>query len=112
MRKLMCVLLAISLVAMASIAMAGDIILKTTIQSAVERTGNDGAPYIRFIVNENRVKTVNGVEYPYTVGVAVMCFGDLIDQGRKLAQGDELNGIVQEREWQGRKSYVLLSFLK
>jgi hypothetical protein len=92
-------------------ALAADKVIKATVQSAIEKTGSDGMPYIRFIINENRVKTIGGVEYPYEVGVAIMCFGDLVEEGRKLSQGSELHAIAQEREWQGRKSYVLLKFL-
>jgi hypothetical protein len=109
MKRLILILLAVAFVV--APAFAADKVVKATIQSAIEKNGSDGMPYIRFIINENRVKTIGGVEYPYTVGVTLMCFGDLVEEARKLAQGDELHAIAQEREWQGRKSYVLLKFL-
>lgn len=109
MKKVILILLACVL--FVAPAFAADKVVKATIQSAIEKNGSDGLPYIRFIVNENRVKTIGGVEYPYTVGVTIMCFGDHVEEGRKLTQGDELYAIAQEREWQGRKSYVLLKFL-
>jgi|SRR5210317_1997780 len=109
MKRLLIVLLICAL--FVAPAFATDKVVKATIQSSVEKTGSDGMPYIRFIINENRVKTISGVEYPYEVGVAIMCFGDLVEEGRKLSQGDELHAIAEEREYQGRKNFVLLKFL-
>lgn len=109
MKRLILILLACAL--FVAPAFAADKVVKATIQSAIEKVGSDGNPYIRFIVTETRTKTIGGVEHPYEVGVAVMCFGDQVEEGRKLSQGDELHAIAQEREWQGRKSYVLLKFL-
>jgi len=113
MRKL-AILLALTLVfgLVAMDALAADKVIKATIQSTIEKTGNDGNPYIRFIINEDRTKTINGTSHPYTVGVAIMCFGNQVEQARLLSQGDELHAIAQAREWQGRTSYVLLKFLE
>jgi hypothetical protein len=114
MHKLKVAILTLAILGLIAVpqALAVDTVLKATIQSVTEKTGQDGNPFIRFIINEDRSKTINGVVTPYTVGVAVMCFGSLVDEARNLSQGDQLHAIAQSREWQGRTSYVVFKFLE
>lgn len=88
-------------------AVAKDKVLEATVTAMVESTDKNGNQYIRFIVGENR--SLEGIDY--TVGVPVMAFGDQLDKAQSYSIGDTIKCIVQGREFQGRTSYTILSFM-
>jgi len=88
-------------------AIAKDKVLEATVTSMVESTDKNGNQYVRFIVEEAR--NMEGVDY--TVGVPVMAFSDLLEKARSYSTGDTIKCIVQGREYQGRMSYTILSFM-
>ena len=89
-------------------AFSADKVLETKISDMVERTDRNGDQYVRFIVEETR--TTAGVSYP--AGVPVMAFGHLVEKAKTMNTGDTLKCVVQEREYQGRKSYTILAFIE
>lgn len=81
--------------------------IEAKITSMVEAVDRNGSPYIRFIVQEERI--LQGVTYP--VGIPVMAFRDIVEKARTLKVGDTLSAIVQTRTFNGRESYTILAWL-
>lgn len=92
---------------MVPMAMSADKVLEAKITSMVERIDKNGNEYVRFIIDE--VRTLQGVEYK--VGVPLMVFGDTVKKAQTYNVGDMIKCIVQGREFQGRQSYTILSFM-
>jgi hypothetical protein len=97
--------LAITLLAVSPVQ-AKEIMLSAPIKSMVTKADKNGNEYVRFIVTEQR--ELNGTAY--TVGTAVMCFGDTVAKAKEYSEGDTLNAIVNSRFYKGRKSYTLIAF--
>jgi len=88
--------------------MSADKVLDAKISDMVIRLDKNQNEYVRFIIQESR--TTQGVSY--TVGVPVMAFGSTVTQAKTLNTGDNLKCVAMEREYQGRKSYTILAWLK
>ena len=88
-------------------AISAEKILKAKITDVVQAQDKNGQDYVRLIVAETR--TLQGTEY--SVGVPAMAFGQIVQQAQQYNIGDTLNAIVQQRSYQGRDSYTILSIL-
>lgn len=107
-KKLLPILVIVALLFTAGLAVAEEVMLEVTIDSATEAIDKNGNPYVRFIVTENR--TMKGITYP--IGVPVMAFGSTVEEAQTLKAGDTLKAIASKREYQNRDSYTILTFLK
>lgn len=92
----------------AQAAQAADVMLDTKIDSVTVATGKDGSEYVRFIITEAR--TLQGAAYNTTL--AVMSFGDQVELAKAYKAGDDLKAVAQKRSFQGRDSYIILSFIE
>ena len=88
-------------------AHAEDVALNAQIQSVAQALDKNGAPYVRVIIEEQ--KKLSGVNYK--VGVPVMFFGTLVEQGKAFKAGDTLKAICAKREYQGRTSYTVIQLM-
>jgi len=89
-------------------AYAKDKILDVKIEEAVTKLDKYGKEYVRFIVTENR--ELHGVKYDTTV--AVMAFGETVELAKKYNQGEQLKAVCSSKEYNGRLSYTVITFLK
>ncbi len=108
MKKVLAVLIALSLIAVA-VASAGDQILNTKIDSVTIAVDKNQAEYVRFIVNEPR--TLDGVNY--IKSLPVMAFGAHVTAAKAMSAGDDLKAVCNYRKLpDGRESYTILSFIE
>mgnify|MGYP003572146819 FL=1 len=106
--RLTAILAILIIMILAAHAQAADKILSTTVDSATTALDKNGNEYVRMIVSEPR--TLSGVKY--TTSVAVMAFGDQVAPAKAIAAGDNIKAIVSSREYQGRTSYTVISFIE
>jgi len=109
MKRLIAILMVMAVLccAMTIPAFAEDVILKAKIVSATQAVDKNGNAYVRLIINESR--TLQG--HAYNTGVAVMAFGANAKTAMNMKAGDTLHCIADGRDYRGRKSYTVISFL-
>ena len=90
-----------------SFAHAEDVVLDAKVQSVAQALDKNGSPYVRVIIEES--KKLAGVEYK--VGVPVMFFGELAEQGKAFKAGDPIKAICAKREFNGRTSYTVIQLI-
>lgn len=100
--------LIVGLALAAALAQAADTIVTGKIETVTVATDKNGNEYVRIIIPEKR--SLNGIEYE--AGVAIMAFSELANQAKALKPGDQLKAICASRDYQGRKSYTVLAFVK
>lgn len=88
-------------------AQAEDVVLDAKVQSVAQALDKNGSPYVRVIIEES--KKLAGVEYK--VGVPVMFFGELAEQGKAFKAGDPIKAICARREFNGRTSYTVIQLI-
>jgi len=89
----------------ATIAFAGESVLRATASDVVITMDKNGNEYVRIIVSET--KTLEGIQY--TTGVPVMAFGDQVASAKKIKKGQKFTAVVSERIFEGRRSYTILA---
>lgn len=89
-------------------APAADQILSAKVEASTVGKDKNGAEFVRLIINEQR--EVQGVKY--TVGTPVMAFRDQAERAKAIKPGQTVKAVVTQREWQGRKSYTVLSIVE
>jgi hypothetical protein len=77
----------------------------TSVTNAIDRNGN---AYTRLIVSEQ--KELHGVAYK--LGVPAMGFGEVHNAVKDMKAGGRLKAVVQERSFQGRNSYTILTLIE
>ena len=109
MRRFIILLSIISLIVLATPALAKDVLIKDApIDSITTGVTKNGNPFVRIIITEKR--TLSGVEYD--AGTPVMAFRGQVDAALELKDGGTLSCIATERLWNGRKSYTILKLLE
>ena len=101
----------INLIAMTSLAMAKDMVMKgkevKSVTVAYTKTANN--EYVRINIKEPR--ELDGVKY--NASVAVMVFDEtLLEEAKSLAPGAMLNCIADQGTYKGRNSYTVLAFIE
>lgn len=103
-----CMIALAVLLAFASFAIAGDIMIDKKIKSVTFKKDKNGNEYARIIVTEPR--ELNGVHY--VKDVVVMAFGDTVAKAKTLKQGTNLKGVATAQEYRGNVTYHLLEISK
>jgi len=103
------VLIAIMLVlAMFATAFGAEELVTGEITDVVQAVDSNGNNYTRLIVTFDR--KIGGTDY--TVGLAVMGFGELAEPASQLAVGQTLKAICSKRTYQDRESYTIIKILE
>lgn len=97
----------ITLVSFGMAAAAGPQLIEASITDVVQGTDKNGSPYTRIIVAEEG--KIQG--HSFTYGVPVMCFGELAGPGLTYSPGQVLKAVVTQRDYNGSKSYTVVSFI-
>lgn len=106
MKTLMAVCLVLLL--SAGMAIAGDAMLETTVDSVTIAMDKNGNEYVRAIITEQR--ELNGVTYPRSL--PLMFFGGMVESGKQLKAGDQIKVIASYREFESRPSYTALQLIE
>lgn len=105
MKRFLCALLAVALIA--GFALAADVELNTTITDISFSLDKNGREYARIIIQEPR----QSGSIKYVKSLPVMVFGEeMVAQAKALKKGDTLHCIATLGEYQNRESYTLLAF--
>jgi hypothetical protein len=88
-------------------AYAEDKIIEKKVDGIVFKKDKNGNQYARIFITDTA--EINGVQYPKTM--SVMAFGDAAMEAKNVKKGQTLKAVVQEQDFRGSKSYLLLKVL-
>jgi hypothetical protein len=109
MKKFSWIIAILAIVCFASVGLAADSVLETTISQMKVFKNKNGETNVRFIVPI--VKNLNGMSYDDSL--PVMVFSEaLIAQAQTYKEGDTLKAIVSHREFKGRQSMIVKKFIE
>ncbi len=91
-----------------SAVQAADKMIESKITSIKVLKDKNGNEYVRAIIQETR--NLEGVKYD--AGVPVMMFQDNATKGKTLKAGDTLHAVCDGREYNGRTSYTVRTFVE
>jgi hypothetical protein len=109
MKKFSWIIAILAIVCFATVSVAADSELETTISQMKVFKNKNGETNVRFICPI--VKNLNGMSY--NDSLPVMVFDEaLVAQAQTYKEGDALKAIVKSREFKGRQSYTVLKFIE
>ena len=108
MKKTLIAIITLSIVAVASITIAQDVMLDITVKSIIEKNDKNGNPYKRVVFLQEA--ELNGVQY--NKSAIIMVFADQLDQVTSLIPGQDLKCIAASSEYKGRTSYTLQAIIE
>lgn len=109
MKKLTAIIMAVAAVfAIATSAVAKDVVIEKKITAMVEKTDKNGNPYIR--MSFETMNELGGIKYPTTS--SIMIFSDKVGLVKALGlkPGSDIKAVCSENEYKGRMGYVLVAF--
>jgi len=106
--KYLPLIVVLTLMFSAAIAFSAEEIITGTVESVVQAQDKNGAEYTRALVSFDR--NLNGTEY--SVILPVMGFGSQAEPLAKLENGQIITAVAQNRIFNGRESYTVITLIE